>query len=503
MPAKTEDIQIPAKVFSYSEPSLFYSIWRYKWLILLLVDTLLVFGSFLLAYHLCFNADLFIEKLSPAGNINQYLKGAALLSIVWVFLIWRNGGYENGLNETGSTISSLHSVVTGGFQALIFLIVISFMYREMLLSRSVYLLSYVFGSFAMFLLRHFFKTVETGLAAKGFAAKRVALIGVNEAVLKFAKRLKVEWTQGKIIGYILWNGNEVENIFKDKLVLGQLEQIGQIYKNSHFDTLIIPSPEHTHQLGRDYRDTIMKVINFCEEKNIALYMLAGSYDVAVSQHEVNTFSGMPLIRLKDAALNPGYAIIKRIMDIFLSLLVIIIGMPIWITIAVIIKFSTNGSVFFTQERIGLHGRQFIIVKFCTMVNDAEEKLKDLIDIEKLDVPGFKIKNDPRVTPIGRFLRRTSLDEIPQIINVLKGEMSIVGPRPEMPILVARYTPEQRRRLKAKPGITGYQQIKDRGIPLASGIQYDLYYMKHQGLLFEIYIILKTVEVVLRGKGITH
>ncbi len=154
-------------------------------------------------------------------------------------------------------------------------------------------------------------------------------------------------------------------------------------------------------------------------------------------------------------------------------------------------------------RVGLHGKPFKIYKFRTMVPDADAQLKDLVDEENLKEPGFKISNDPRATPVGRLLRRASLDEIPQLLNVFKGEMSLVGPRPEMKELVERYNPEQRRRLKAKPGITGYQQTRARGRPLSECIEYDLFYLKHQSLLLDLYILTRTVAVVIRGSGVTH
>ena len=143
-------------------------------------------------------------------------------------------------------------------------------------------------------------------------------------------------------------------------------------------------------------------------------------------------------------------------------------------------------------------------KFRSMVCDAERKLAELVDIESLAEPVFKLRNDPRVTRVGGFLRRTGLDEIPQLINVLKGEMSIVGPRPEERALVEKYDPWQRRRLKAKPGITGYQQIVNRGHPdLSERIKYDLIYLKHQSLLLDLYIMAQTILVVVRGTGVTH
>ena len=482
---------------------IFNSLWSHRSLILLILDAVTVFFSFLLAYYVRSNLELHIDTLPNIGKINPYIKGATLFSLMWVFLIWRDGGYRNNITGLGNSTVNLRSVFVSGFHALLFLMVISFLYSKMILSRMVCLMGFAFAVAAVFFVRRLFTLAENSFAEKGIHNRNLVIVGSGNVVLDFIRRLDKGPYSGKIVGHILWNGNGSDNIPKDKKILGRLENIRQIHEKTSFNTLIIPSPEHSHRSGDDYRDTVMEVINFCEEKNISLYMLAGSYDVAVTQQEIESIWGMPIIRLQDAALHPAYAIIKRFMDICISLVVLTIGAPLWVAIAIIIKISSDGPVFFIQKRAGFHGLLFKIIKFRTMTKDAEADLKKLINVDELEIPGYKIKNDPRVTPLGRFLRRTGLDEIPQFLNVLIGEMSIVGPRPEMPGLVERYTHNQRRRLKAKPGITGYQQIKARGLPLASGVQYDLFYLKHQSLLFDLYIMIMTMWVILRGKGISH
>ena len=289
--------------------------------------------------------------------------------------------------------------------------------------------------------------------------------------------------------------------FAGKPILGDLSQMHEIYGRAPFDVLVLPA---TSELARDDGEAILRVLNFCEEKAISLYSLPDSYNVAVAQREVGSFSGMPILQLQDASLHRGYALIKRAMDIAGALIGIVLGMPLWLLIAVLIRCTSKGPVFFTQMRAGLHGRPFRIFKFRTMVADAEARLGALVNVDKLKEPVFKIKNDPRVTPVGRLLRRTSLDEVPQLINVLKGEMSLIGPRPEECGIVARYNHWQRRRLKAKPGITGLQQITNRGsASLSERIKYDLIYLKHQSLLLDLYVLGMTVVVVFRGSGVTH
>jgi len=205
--------------------------------------------------------------------------------------------------------------------------------------------------------------------------------------------------------------------------------------------------------------------------------------------------------VRDLPRRPVYHAVKRATDLAAAIVGMLLGAPVWLGIGLLIKLTGPGPAIYSQLRVGFRGRPFRIYKFRSMIMDAHAQLKNLVDLDRLDVPGFKLRDDPRVTPLGRFLRRTGLDEVPQLWNVLRGEMSLVGPRPELPEFVARYTPEQRRRLEAKPGITGYQQVHARGKPLAGCIHLDMFYIGHQSLSLDLQILLQTVWVVLRGKGV--
>lgn len=196
--------------------------------------------------------------------------------------------------------------------------------------------------------------------------------------------------------------------------------------------------------------------------------------------------------------------VKRGLDVAGAAIGLVALLPLWAAIALAIKLSSKGPVFFSQERAGLKGKPFRMFKFRSMVVDAEERLKEFVTIEDLAEPVYKLKNDPRVTSVGRFLRRFGLDELPQLLNVLRGEMSLVGPRPEVVVLVDRYTAKQRLRLLVKPGITGYQQIHNRGMPnMAARLVYDLFYLRHRNFLLDVYVLAMTVVVISSGKEITY
>ncbi len=200
-------------------------------------------------------------------------------------------------------------------------------------------------------------------------------------------------------------------------------------------------------------------------------------------------------------IQPIVLVIKRLIDIIGSVFGLIISFPVMLIISVLIKIDSVGQIIFIQERVGKNEKKFYIYKFRSMVKGAEDMLEEIISIDELEEPVYKIKDDPRVTRLGRVLRRTSLDELPQFINVLKGEMSLVGPRPEAAWLVERYTDEQKVRFIMKPGITGPVQINGTPeLPLQSRIDLELAYMKNYSLNKDFKILLKTIPSVIRKEG---
>jgi exopolysaccharide biosynthesis polyprenyl glycosylphosphotransferase len=211
--------------------------------------------------------------------------------------------------------------------------------------------------------------------------------------------------------------------------------------------------------------------------------------------------GIPLIGIRQAGITSLDAAIKRIIDMVGSAVGILFLSPLMILIPILIKLDSKGPVFFIQERVGENGKKFKIYKFRTMVAGAEELLKQYLDIDQLEEPVFKLKNDPRVTPLGRILRRTSIDELPQLINVFKGEMSLVGPRPEEALVVQRYNSWHRKRLLVKPGLTGPAQITGRAdLPLNERVELEINYIKDYSLATDFKIMMKTIPVVIRGDG---
>ena len=201
------------------------------------------------------------------------------------------------------------------------------------------------------------------------------------------------------------------------------------------------------------------------------------------------------------ARHSGYGVFKRVLGWFLALTALILLFPLFLVVAVAIKLDSKGPIFFVQTRIGKNGKPFSMYKFRSMCMDAEKQLDKFAAMNERDGPVFKIANDPRVTRVGRFIRKTCIDELPQLFNILKGDMEIVGPRPALPSEVAAYTPHQMLRLQATPGLTCYWQVrKDENTTFAEWVEMDLKYIQDQSFLVDLKIILSTFRIVFTGKG---
>jgi len=209
-----------------------------------------------------------------------------------------------------------------------------------------------------------------------------------------------------------------------------------------------------------------------------------------------------LLKRSNGDLTP-FLLVKKSFDVALSFVLLVLLSPLFLLVAILIKLNSKGPVFFTQERVGFNKRRFKLFKFRTMVDNAEKLREELEEQNEVSGPVFKIKNDPRITPIGKWLRRISMDELPQLINVLKGEMSLVGPRPPIPSEVERYEWKDRRRLSMKPGITCLWQINGRSnIPFEKWMKLDKEYIDNWSLWLDLKILAKTIPAIIRGSGAT-
>lgn len=267
-------------------------------------------------------------------------------------------------------------------------------------------------------------------------------------------------------------------------VLGTLEEIRDVMKNRGVDEVFFASPELE-------RSRILSIISEDDSGGeIHFRMATDLFGVATTEADLDSVARIPVIEVGPGGLSLSQRMLKRMVDIVLSIVLIILCAPLMVLITFVLALTSRGSPVFRQRRVGYKGREFTLVKFRTMKPEAAEY-----------EPAPLSRGDERVTPVGRLLRRTSLDELPQLFNVLGGSMSMVGPRPEMPFIVADYQPWQRHRLSVKPGLTGLWQIMGRkDLPLHENIEYDFFYIRNQSLMLDFAIMLRTLSSILMGRG---
>lgn len=236
-------------------------------------------------------------------------------------------------------------------------------------------------------------------------------------------------------------------------------------------------------------------------RNVALIMAPALTDIAGPRIHTQQVAGLPLIHVTTPTLEGGQRVAKRLFDIVIAGLIILAALPLMIVVAILVKLGSRGPILFKQERIGMEGKPFYMLKFRSMVTDAEQQLAALQAQNEASGLLFKMKNDPRITPVGRYLRKYSLDELPQLMNVLGGSMSLVGPRPPLPGEVAAYEQDVRRRLLVKPGLTGLWQVSGRSnLSWQDSVRLDLYYVENWSLAGDLVILLRTFRAVFQSSG---
>lgn len=369
---------------------------------------------------------------------------------------------------------------------------VSFYIRSTSFSRITLTVAMISAPLVLYIQRHFFYRLHVAFHQRGWSRRRALVFGAGHIGLHLVKRL----FQSPSLGYLpvafldddvskrgtslRWTGIGPKSGLP---VLGGEEDLARIKLELGIDMVFIALPSATMERNQ-------KLLEKCEELHLGYAVVPTGYGRFVEELETFEIGGIPLIRKR--SIDPGwiYNSVKRLQDFVIAFLCIVLGSPIVGFFAVLIKLDSKGPVLFKQKRVGYRGRLFSFYKFRTMHVDAPQYARSPSDVR-----------DPRITRVGRWLRRTSLDELPQLFNVLRGDMSLVGPRPEMPFIVETYTKLERKRLEAKPGITGVWQISAvRGEPIHANLEYDLFYLDHRSLLLDFAILVKTALSVVRGVG---
>ncbi len=329
---------------------------------------------------------------------------------------------------------------------------------------------------------------------EGIQAHRVLLIGGGETAKLALERLyELSWAGVYLVGY-LTDGEPIPMSNGAVPYLGALKDAHRVIQKHRIDDVLLALPAESY-------NRLQQMVTVLIDKPCNIWVIQDYFSLLIYGAHVKDLGGIPMISLKSPALTGYQRVVKRAFDLVGVSCLLLFTLPLMTIIALAIKLDSPGTAIFRQHRVGENGRLFWMYKFRSMVANAEERL---MEVARKDEDGnlvHKVPDDPRITRLGRILRRTSLDELPQFFNVLKGDMSLVGPRPELPILVEKYKTWQRKRFAVPQGITGWWQVNGRSDKLMHlNTEDDLYYVQHYSLLLDLQIVIKTAWVVLRGRG---
>ncbi|MGC2620822.1 MAG: sugar transferase [Acidobacteriaceae bacterium] len=440
-----------------------------------------------------------ITKLMPSLGMRGHAPVSGLemayfgwFALAFVLIARRYGLYTP--QSVGTMGHEVRLVVQGCLNGGLLLCGALYLFRAVEISRILVMLLVVTSSVTLSVRRVMWRTSRYRRYAQGIELRNVVILGTNQLSYALSRHIQQNTRLGyRFVGYIGTPGSPVSEEIAPEQVLGGVEKIRQLTRLHFVDELVIGEFHPIEQA--------IRLVEDARELSIDLRAIAGYYGELASHAPVEYMGIFPMATLHRSEPRVVGLFCKRLVDIMLSLGALLAVAPLMAAIALAIKLDSEGPVFYISERIGKRGRVFRCFKYRTMVKNAEAMKKELAAQNERDGILFKMSNDPRITRLGRFLRKYSLDELPQFLNVLRGEMSIVGPRPPIAVEVEKYELEHFRRLEVMPGLTGLWQVQARHDPsFAKYIELDTAYVENWSLWLDMKILLRTADVVLRGTG---
>ncbi len=447
-----------------------------------LIDAIVIYLSFNLAYYFRFICPLTSQFFPDAGYARPFMYyQPRLLFIVPFFLIlyaifhlYEPKRHRNESNE-------IFDVIKATGIGVIIIIAIIFFGKINHIPRTLMPMFYFICSFNIILERYIIRKVLYRTRKSGRNLKHIILVGYSNSAAVYIDRIKANPQWGYVIHGLFDDRLPTDFNYRGVYVIGKIKELSDFLHNNSLDEVAI-----TLNI-REY-EKLESIVKVCEKSGVHTKFVPDYYNFISTRPYTEDLDGLPIINIRNVPLtNTGNRIVKRFIDIVGSLAAILIFSPVMIVVAILVKFSSPGPIIFTQERIGLHNKAFNMYKFRSMGVQPKSKEKSQ----------WTTSNDPRVTKVGKFIRRTSIDELPQLFNVLKGDMSLVGPRPERPFFVEKFQEEIPRYMikhQVRPGMTGWAQINGfRGNTSIRGrIEHDLYYIENWSLALDFKILFLTI-----------
>ena len=463
-----------------------------RWLVITVVlDMLLTAGALLLARVMreYLPAGVYLEMPFTFAELDEPLHFPLVLLLAVIISVWLLVFSSLSIYNVKSVLHQYHQIrpivvaITGAI--LVFMGLAYLFFRE--LSRFLFFYFYLLDIVFLIGWRQLtYRLFQNDLLKGWYPRHRVLIVGEGEFAENVAAAVK----------QFAWSGLEVIGLVNnDSRAVGKVEQLVELVAQLEIDEVIFALPPERRKL-------LQALIFELQPLPVNIRLVPDVIDLVFARATIEDFAGLPLIGLHEPALSIVERLLKRTFDIVAACLLLILSTPLLGVIILGLKYTVKGSVFYSAQRVGEGGQQFTMYKFRTMVADADEAEGHLLTCTNGQMGVNKQPNDPRVTRIGRLLRRTSLDELPQLINVLKGEMSLVGPRPELPWLVEHYEPWQHQRFAVPQGMTGWWQVKNRNHQLAYDVRVedDLYYIHNYSFALDLRILWLTLGAIIRGDG---
>jgi len=455
----------------------------YTNVIQLQLDIVFLFISYFVSYYIA-------SKFTSLLDLKEYLWILLVFIPVWMFSMGSLGMYDT------TTFCYIDRIIRNSlfatFISSLFLSSMIFFIRETMFSRTLFTI-YVICTFSFLLSERLLYRIYIKRSSRHMNRSiRVVIAGSPHVARQFTNYIQKTNLNFNIIGYVRVDSKGV----KSQKVLGHINDLEKIIKENVVDEVVFALP-------KNYMGEIEQYVLLCEKMGITVRMVLNLYDLKIAKTHLTCIGTLPTLTFHTVSLNRIQLFIKRLMDICGALVGLFLTGVISIFVAAAIKIDSPGPIIFAQDRVGLNGRVFKLYKFRSMCTDADNKKKELARMNEMGGGlMFKIKNDPRITRVGRFLRRTSLDEFPQFLNILKGDMSLVGTRPPTLDEVSKYAAYHRRRISIKPGLTGLWQVSGRSsiTDFDEVVKLDTKYIDEWSILLDIKIIIKTIINVFKKDG---
>jgi len=452
----------------------------------IVTDAFALESAFLFSYYLRFQSP--IQNIFPVTKgyppFEQYFLASVFLAAVYLILYSFEHSYRT--RYFSSFAREIPVILKTCFLGILVAMSIAFLYRGFSYSRLTFFFMFIHTNIFGLTARYLFHRLKRNiLIPRGYSVQKLILVGSAETIPYYYSQIRGDKNQFfEVLGY--FSEKKIDHV--DISHLGGIQDMSVLIEQLSPDALLL-----TFEATDDHK--VLEILEISEGKNIELFFIPNILNIITSHASSFEIAGTPVIRLKSVAFSGWQGFIKRGFDLFLSFIGLLLLSPILLIFACLIKISSKGPVFHRQKRVGLDGKEFTMLKFRSMIEDAESKTG----------PVWAKENDPRVTLFGKFLRRSSLDELPQLLNVLKGEMSLVGPRPERKVFVDEFQqsiPKYAERHRVRSGVTGWAQVNGlRGqSPIEERTRYDVFYIENWSLWFDIKIILMTMMAIIRGEN---